>query len=65
MSGPRDIEALSRRGSAPLIVDHLAAHGPSSAEEISGAYPIGRAGARARLIDLRAAGVPMPAGRTR
>jgi predicted ArsR family transcriptional regulator len=58
MSGPREIiAALGRRGSAPLIVDHLAAHGPSSAADISRAYAISRPGARARLLELRAAGV--------
>jgi hypothetical protein len=58
MSGPRDIiDALGRRGSAGSIVDHLAARGPSSAEDISGSYAITRAGARAQLVRLRAAGV--------
>ena len=58
MSGPRDIiEALSRRGSTAAIVDYLADRGPSSAEDISDAHPIGRAGARAQLVHMRAAGV--------
>ena len=58
MSGPRDIiEGLSRRGSVAVIVDHLATEGPTSAEDISTAYGITRAGARAQLINLRAAGV--------
>jgi hypothetical protein len=58
MSGPRDIiDALSRRGSAGAIVDHLAARGPSSAHDISAAHAITRAGARAQLIHLQTAGV--------
>ena len=58
MSGPRAIiDALSGRGSAGAIVDHLAARGPSSAEDISGAYAITRTGARAQLVRLHAAGV--------
>ena len=59
MSGPRDIvEALGRRGSSVAwIVDHLAAQGPSSADDISDEHPITRNGARAQLVRLHAAGV--------
>jgi DNA-binding IclR family transcriptional regulator len=58
VSGPRDIiGGLSRRGSASLIVDHMATEGPTSADDISQAYGITRAGARAQLINLRASGV--------
>jgi predicted ArsR family transcriptional regulator len=58
VSGPREIlGALSRRGSTASIVDFLAERGPSSAEDISDAFPIGRPGARVQLVHLRAAGV--------
>lgn len=57
MSGPREIiEALTRRGSAALVVDHLAARGPSSVEDVSRAHRITRPNARALLTMLRASG---------
>jgi DNA-binding IclR family transcriptional regulator len=65
VNGPRDIiEGLSRRGSAAGILDHLAQHGPSSAADISAAFPIGRAGARAQLIHLQASGAVAAEDRT-
>ena len=58
MSGPREIiSALGRPGSTVAIVCHLAATGPCSADEISGAFSLTRTGARAQLVRLRAAGV--------
>ena len=58
MTGPRAIiDALSRGGSVAAIVDHLAACGPSTADEISGVCALTRCGARAQLVRLRAAGV--------
>ena len=58
MSGPREIiGALGRRGSTAAIVAHLAAAGPSSADEIGRAFSLTRTGARAQLVRLRAAGV--------
>jgi hypothetical protein len=58
VSGPREIiAALSGGSSTAAIVEHLAARGPSSADELSGTIPIGRCGARAQLVRMRAAGV--------
>ncbi|MDA0164234.1 ArsR family transcriptional regulator [Solirubrobacter ginsenosidimutans] len=58
MNGPREIiKALARGGRAGAIIDHLAEHGPSSSADISDAFAITRAGARAHLIGLRAGGV--------
>ena len=58
MSGPREIiGALGRPGHTAAIVAHLAAAGPSSADEIGRTFAITRTGARAQLVRLRAAGV--------
>lgn len=59
MSGPREIiEAVGGRGrTAAGIIDHLAARGPGSAQEIGEVFAITRQGARAQLVRLRAAGV--------
>ena len=58
MSGPREIiGALGGPASRAAIVAHLAATGPSSADEISSAFSLTRTGARKQLVRLRAAGV--------
>jgi predicted ArsR family transcriptional regulator len=58
MSGPREIiAALGRSGNTAGIVAHLAATGPSSADEISRVFSLTRTGARKQLVRLDAAGV--------
>ena len=58
MSRPREIiAALGRGGSAGAIIDYLAEHGPSSSADLSEAFALTRAGARAQLVALRAGGV--------